>query len=222
MIVLFGGQKGGTGKSTLAQNVAVWMAKNELDVMLLDTDTQCTVSRWHDRRVERHDKLVEQGSEGLALVHCTQTTGMVHATARDLDNRYDVVVIDAGGRDSTELRSSMSVADKLFVPMKASQPDLETTAHMSEVVSLSKAHNPDMQAFGLLSMAPTNPMLSEAEQARDALCELGMDIQPIEDVFIHDRKVYRDAMIEGFGVMEMNNEKAKKELNNLCRSYIIV
>lgn len=38
MIVLFGGEKGGTGKSTLATNLAVWLARQGRDVLLVDTD----------------------------------------------------------------------------------------------------------------------------------------------------------------------------------------
>jgi chromosome partitioning protein len=39
MIVLIGGEKGGSSKSTLATNIAVLRALSGRDVFLLDTDT---------------------------------------------------------------------------------------------------------------------------------------------------------------------------------------
>ena len=40
MIILIGGEKGGTGKTTLATNLATMHALNGKDVLLVDTDKQ--------------------------------------------------------------------------------------------------------------------------------------------------------------------------------------
>ena len=50
MILLLGGEKGGTGKSTLATNLAAWLAVQGRDVILVDTDVQRTAANWVDRR----------------------------------------------------------------------------------------------------------------------------------------------------------------------------
>jgi hypothetical protein len=62
---------------------------------LLDTDLQRTASHWVDRR---------NALNGLATVHCAERHGNVFHALRDLVKRYDEVVVDAGGRDSEELR----------------------------------------------------------------------------------------------------------------------
>ena len=49
MILLLGGEKGGTGKSTLATNLAAWLAVAGRDVILVDTDVQRTAAHWVDR-----------------------------------------------------------------------------------------------------------------------------------------------------------------------------
>ena len=46
MIVLIGGEKGGTGKSTLATNLAVCLAHRGRDVLLLDCDPQRSSASW--------------------------------------------------------------------------------------------------------------------------------------------------------------------------------
>lgn len=204
MIVLFGGEKGGTGKSTLATNLAVWLARQGRDVLLVDTDLQRTASHWVDRR---------NALNGLATIHCAERHGNVFHALRDVMKRYDEVVVDAGGRDSEELRTAMVGAHKIYVPLKASQPDLETSLHMNELVKLARGMNPNLQASAIISMAPTNPVIHEAREAMELLSELHELV--LSKAIVRERKVYRDAMTEGRGVLEMDNEKAIAEVEAL-------
>jgi chromosome partitioning protein len=202
VIVLIGGEKGGTGKSTLAQNLAVWLAHEGKDVMLLDADPQATSKKWIDRRNEL--------TGGLPKVHCTQALGNVLHTARDLEKRYDEILIDAGGRDSAELRSALVAADVVYIPIRASQADLETMEHVQELVSLARNMNQGLKAYALVSMAPSNPMIREREEAEAFLSDF--PALQLAKTFIRDRKVYRDALLEGKGVVEMTNSPGKAEI----------
>jgi chromosome partitioning protein len=204
MIVLFGGEKGGTGKSTLATNLAVWLARQGRDVLLVDTDLQRTASHWVDRR---------NALNGFATVHCAERHGNVFHALRDLAKRYDEVVADAGGRDSEELRTALVGVHKVYVPLKASQPDLETSLHMNELVKLARGMNPNLQASAIISMAPTNPVINEAREAMELLSELHEFA--LSKTIVRERKVYRDAIAEGRGVLEMDNEKAIAEIEAL-------
>jgi chromosome partitioning protein len=206
MIVLLGGEKGGTGKSTLATNLAVWLARQGRDVILVDTDRQRTASHWADRR---------NAINGLAAVHCAEKHGNVFYAVRDLAQRYDEVIVDAGGRDSEELRTALVAAHLVYVPLKASQPDLETSLHMNELIQLARGMNPSLSARALIAMAPTNPVIHEAAEARELLSELP-DLVP-SGVVIRERKVYRDAIAEGRGVVEMDNAKATAEIEALAQ-----
>jgi chromosome partitioning protein len=206
MIVLFGGEKGGTGKSTLATNLAVWLVRHGRDVILIDTDQQRTASHWVDRR---------NALNGLGTVHCAERRGNVFHALRDLAKRYDEVIVDAGGRDSEELRTAMVGAHHLYMPLKASQPDLETSLHMDELVKLALGMNQDLQARAIISMAPTNPAINEAQEAMELLAELHEFT--LSGAIVRERKVYRDAIAEGRGVMEMSNEKAIAEVETLAK-----
>ncbi len=205
MIVLIGGEKGGTGKSTITTNLAVWLANEGRDVMLLDADPQATSAKWVERRNE----------QGLAAIHCTQKTGDVYKTLMDLGDRYECVVVDAGGRDSKELRTALVAADVLYVPIRASQADLETLPHVNEIVGLAQGLNPKLMAYTLLSMAPTNPVITETQDAKSLLSEFSaLQLSPF---IVRDRKVYRDALLEGKGVIEMTNSAAKAEIQLLAQ-----
>lgn len=205
MVILFGGEKGGTGKSTLATNLAVWLAKQGRDIILVDTDLQRTASHWVDRRNLRVE---------LPKVHCTERHGNVFHTIRDLARRYDEVIVDAGGRDSEELRTALVAAHKVYVPLRASQPDLETSLHMNDLVKLARGMNVQLKANAIISMAPTNPAVNETQEAQELLSELAE--LALSKVVVRERKAYRDAMTEGKGVLELDNEKAIAEIEAMA------
>jgi chromosome partitioning protein len=206
MILLLGGEKGGTGKSTIAVNLAVWLAREGYDIIVVDTDQQMTASRFVDRR---------NSIEGAAKIHCAEKHENVYDTVRDLAGRYQQVIVDAGGRDSEELRTALVATDVVYCPLKASQPDIETSVHMNQLVKLARGMNPSLQAKLIISMGSTNPVIHETADATTVLHDL--QEFTLSDIVICERKVYRDAMIEGRGVVEMSNDKAKAEIEALAQ-----
>lgn len=206
MIILIGSQKGGCGKSTTAVNICAALAVQGKDVVLVDADRQCTAANWAMDRTTNPD---------LPAVHCVQKYENIRETLLDLSKRYEYVVVDAAGRDSRELRSGMTAADILLVPFRPSQPDLDTLPNLQEIIIQAKDLNEKLTVLGLLTMAPTNPVIHEADEAREYLSDYP-DIKLLNSI-IRDRKIYRDAMSEGLGVVEMNNPKANKEINSLMQ-----
>ncbi len=102
MILLLGGEKGGTGKSTMATNLAAAHLINGKDVILVDADKQASSSDWAALRDE---------NEITPRVPCVQKLGKkLHVEIQDLEKRYETVIVDYGGRDSIEMRSAMLVA----------------------------------------------------------------------------------------------------------------
>ena len=200
MILLIGSQKGGCGKSTLATNIAACLSYDN-DVVLLDADEQGTSAQWANDR----------DATDLPTVHCLQKFGNITTTAKDLTSRYDQVVIDAAGRNSKELRSGLIAADMVLCPFRPSQPDLDTAYKLSEVIEQASSLNASLRAYGVLTMCPTNPAINEIKQAQAALA----DVMPFVDCLVHDRKVYRDAISLGQGVVESKNAKAMAEIKTL-------
>jgi chromosome partitioning protein len=208
MILLIAAEKGGVGKSTLATNLAVHLAHQGVDIVLLDTDGQATAARF----VERRDEV------GITpAVPCVQRTGEIASTLRDLARRYQVVVVDAGGRDSREMRSAMAVATLLLVPTKASQADLETFSKVNDLIGLARGLNPELKAVAVLSIAPSNPVIREVEDAQNLLAQF--DQLELADTIIRDRKVYRDALLAGKGVTELDNSQARAEIQLLAQEF---
>src|SRR5512143_948356 len=116
MITLIGGEKGGTGKTTLAVNLAALRTLQGRDVLLIDTDIQASASYWTQSRDE---------AEVQPRVACIQKFGKgLQTEVQDLARRYQDIIIDAGGRDSVELRIGLVVAKRAFIPIQSSQFDI--------------------------------------------------------------------------------------------------
>jgi chromosome partitioning protein len=210
MILMIGSQKGGCGKSTMTVNLCAQLVQQQYDVVLVDADRQSTASNWIMDRTEN--------KTNPAIVHCVQKYENIGATLVDLNKRYQYIVVDAAGRDSRELRTGMIVADILIIPFRPSQPDLDTLEKMQEIIIQAKDINPKLKVYGLLTMAPTNPVINEKNEAIDYLTDYP-EIKLLKTT-IYDRKIYRDAMTEGLGVIEMQNKKAKKEIEDLIEEIL--
>lgn len=208
-IIIIGGQKGGTGKSTVATNLAVALQRAGRDILIVDADRQRTASRWAGRR---------QNDEALPSITATECTGNIFHNLRDLCRRYDDLLVDAGGHDSVELRSALGIADHLYSPVQASQADLETLGTMTELVEQASAINPRLKAHLLLTRTPTNPSVSDTRDALELLATY-----PAFDIcraIIRDRKAFKDAMFFGKGAVEMADPKAAAEIDALANEVM--
>lgn len=198
MIILIGGEKGGTGKTTIATNIAALLAIEENDILLVDTDPQKTASFW---ALTRDENNIEP------RVTTIQKFDNVKKEILALRSKFDHIVIDAGGRDSIELRTSLLVADKVFFPLRASQFDLWTLAKINSHVNDAKAINENLKAFVLINQASHNPSVKESEQAKDYLDEFD-ELNPMQS-FLTERIAFRKAAINGLSIPELTPEDKK-------------
>ena len=209
MIIMFASQKGGCGKSTTAVNLCAYLAQEGKDVMLVDSDRQSTASNWVlDREEKKH----------LSSVRSIQKYENIHSTLIDLNKRYEYVIVDSPGRDSKEMRTGMTAADLLVIPFRCAQPDLDTLPKMQEIIDQAKNFNPIMSVFSILTMAPTNPAVKEIQESQKYAFEYKE--LPLLNSIIFDRKVYRDSMSSGSGVVELDNNKAKEEITAFAKEIL--
>ncbi|APS46044.1 hypothetical protein AVI51_16265 (plasmid) [Piscirickettsia salmonis] len=158
-VILCGGEKGGTGKSTTSVNLAVMASLIGRNVALLDCDKQGTSRNFIDRRRDKGT---------LPTPDCYQISGKhVYKEIASLAERYDDVIIDAGGQDSVELRSSMVASELTLMisPVQASAFDLETLIKMDELVETSQVYNPKLNCKVLITRASTHVKIKKTDDA---------------------------------------------------------
>lgn len=208
MIITIGSKKGGVGKSTLATNIAAFLAVADKSLVLVDADRQSTSANWAFDRSET----------SKPYVVCVQKYDNIKNTLRDLAIHYDYVIVDCQGRDSVELRTALLASDIFIAPCCPSQADLDTVDSVSSMVDEALELNEVLRAYYVLTKASTNPAVTEIQEARKYL-EKYLSLQPLKTI-ISERKIYRDALADGAGVIEMDNGKAAVEIKQFMEELL--
>ena len=205
MKIVVGGIKGGSGKTTVATNLAVLSARRQ-DVLLIDADDQETATDFTVLRNERRP-------EGAGYTCIKLTGAAVRTETQRLARKYDTILIDTGGRDTTSQRAALTVADVLLVPFVPRSFDLWTLEKVAALVEEMRTANPQLTAYVFLNRADPRgqdndesvAMLKEASSLEFLNAPLGT------------RKAFANAAAQGLSVVELKppDAKASEEIMTL-------
>lgn len=210
-VILIGGEKGGTGKSTIATNLSIMACLMGRDVLLLDTDKQASSSKFVSHRNETGLKPTPT---------CVQIRGKyLHKEIEDLNKRYEVIVIDAGGQDSIELRSAMASPSvtKLYTPLQPSEFDLNTLATMDDLVGTAQSFNQNLEAFLIFNQSPTHSKIYSLAEAKE-FCKDYENIQICKSIISH-RVPFQYATSHYMSVVEFELDRIKSMPNWQAKRY---
>lgn len=210
MIILIGGEKGGTGKTTVATNLAAMRAIKGHDVLLIDTDKQGSASAWSDIR--------DLNNQSVRIPNVQKFGLNLPADVRDLKKRYRDIIIDAGGRDSVELRGAMIIADKMYIPVQASQFDIWTLSILNDMTAQARGFNPNLSPQILINRASTNPVVNEIDEAREVIEDF--EHLQLSPYILKERICYRKAAKSGLSIIELSkpDNKGNNEITTLYES----
>ena len=202
-ILLVGSNKGGSGKTTAACNLAVAIALKEKDVCLVDADRQSSAANW----------CAERESMGYnPSITVVQKYDNLSKTLVSLSEKYNHVIVDVAGRNSREMITASAVADILLCPSQCSQLDLDTLEELQKQTEQIRDLNPDIKVFVYQTMASTNPKVVEGERKDfESYIQEFSEFIPLKSVGRY-RKIYRDVFADGLSVLESDNDSAKKEV----------
>lgn len=161
--------------------------------------------------------LFDEDTEIEPRIPCVQKFGKGLASqVRDLADRYDEIVIDAGGRDSMELRYSLGVCDRAYIPLQPFQFDIWTIRQMDELVEMAQGLNDRLQAFIVLNRVSTNPAVREDQETHDFFETENFQHLSLVDSMLRDRIAFRKSARDGLSVVEWKQDKkAVQEINQL-------
>jgi chromosome partitioning protein len=204
MLILVANEKGGVGKTTIAVNLAAMCRLAGKDVLLVDTDRQESANTWAAMRHE---------NEVIPSITCVSKTGKVGYDLIGLKSKYEVVIIDAGGRDSLEMRQSVAVCDTCIIPIKPAQFDVWSLARMAGLIrDVSERVDRPINAFSFVNGASPNPSVRETQEVKEALKDYA-ELFPVLESVITERIAFRKASRDGLGVVELPPSLADAKAN---------
>lgn len=206
MIITVGNTKGGVGKTTIALNLAIARALAGKDVWVVDGDRQGTAQTALTIRAE-------SGRTPMVACSVYSDGATLRSQVQQQKDKYDDIVIDAGGRDSTALRAALALSDLLVVPFSPRSLDVWALADISNLIAEARSMRDGLRAVAILNNADTQG--SDNKEAVEALA----DYPELEflDIAVCRRKAIANAAGQGLAVTELaqKDQKAIAEIESL-------
>lgn len=200
MIIAVGNTKGGVGKTTLAMNLAIARALAGRDVWLVDGDRQGTAQTAISIRA--------QAGHVPGIACATYPDGpTLRAQVLQQAGKFDDVVIDAGGRDSSALRAALVLSDVLLVPFQPRSYDVWALGDIAALVDEARSVRDGLRAFAVLNCADPGEQSSDNAEAAAAVAEVPQfEYLPTP---LCRRKAFANAAGEGMSVLEAKPKDGK-------------
>lgn len=212
MILTVGNTKGGVGKTTLALNIAIARALAGRDVWFIDGDRQGTGQIALSIRAE---------NENLPFIACAQYAdgATLRRQVQQTGGKFQDIIIDAGGRDSTALRSALSITDALIIPFAPRSFDVWAFSEISTLIEEIKAMRGEFPVYAILNNADATG--SDNAEAIEALADYPQ--LKYLDSPIKRRKSISTSAGRGLSVLEFSpkDPKACEEVQSLVNMIFI-
>jgi chromosome partitioning protein len=192
LVIAVANPKGGVGKSTLATNLAGWLAHRGHAVMLGDTDRQHSSRQWLARRPHELPLIKGWELEGPELAKVPKgTTHMVLDTP--------------AGMHGKRLDGLMRIVDKILIPLLPSEFDIGATEAFLDVLR-NHRHGPGVQ-LGLVANRAREGTLS-LEELRSFLDSV--DVPVLGQ--LRDAQVYVQLVAQGLTLWDVAPSRVERNV----------
>lgn len=200
-------QKGGTGKTTVALNLAAGLQRRG-STLVLDADPQASISQW---------AAMSDDSRHLPAVEAVTQDDVPARIAQGMRGHRYVVIDCPPTLQTATVGDVLNSVDVLLVPIQPSPVDLWASVDITAAVRHSRQHNPRLKAFVVLNQLDSRNALSRS--MHEALAELEF---PTLRAGLARRAAYRSAAVEGTSVYGLGHrgKAAAREVEALIEELL--
>lgn len=207
MITVVANLKGGSGKSTVVFNLALWLQMKGQPVVVYDLDPQQTLLDVAEVRRE----------EGLSPP--LQVYPPRDSLLDDLNYhpKKTQVIVDVGAANLDAMGLAIKTSDQVIIPVPPSQPDVWATQRFLEIVSnVTTGGLPKLSAF--VNRADTHKAVRESDDTEELLKQLPeVSLIPKR---LFQRTIFRRSLSEGMAVFEMSRRSKAADEFNAFASFV--
>ncbi|PCJ31803.1 MAG: chromosome partitioning protein [Moraxellaceae bacterium] len=198
--------KGGVGKTTLTQNLAVCFAHMGYKTCIVDTDKNQNSVSWSGARDESLPEILVVGVTDPKAVN--KTVDKLHK-----DN--EIVLID-GTPSLSEMTTRIILAsDILLIPILPSAHDVRSMGQFFERYEQALEFRDSIPAYFFVNQFSEKYIIHRS--IRDMLKQFEIGI--MKSTF-KDRVSYLETAVEGMGVYEYSDKKAKAEAVKMTQEVL--
>ena len=189
-VLAFAAQKGGSGKTTLAANIAVEAERRgDGPVALIDTDRQGSLADWCRHR-DAEKPLFVQASMARLAEHVDRLR----------ERGVKLLIIDTPPAITSTIGHAINVADLVVIPTRPSPHDLRAAG---KTVDIAERLGKPL----VFVINGAHPRARITTEAAISLSEHG----PLASTVVHQRTDYAASMIDGRAVMEVAGRSRSPE-----------
>jgi chromosome partitioning protein len=207
VITVIANLKGGSGKSTVTFNLALWLQMKGQEVTAYDLDPQATLQ--DVARVRR-----EEGISPALIVN--GLNGIYGQFTEQLTRHTGHVLIDVGAANMQAMKEAISVADRIIIPVPPSQPDVWATQRFLRIIDEAAGDVPH-ELIAFVNRADTHIAVRESDEAEEAL-----NMMTVLNVLPHrlcQRTSFRRTLSEGLSIFELSpSSKSAKEFEKFAQA----
>ena len=207
-IISFSNQKGGTGKTTLAANLAVLWSNSQYKVVVFDGDPQNSLTYW----IEARKKYYGESDIGIDV-----KTYNPHTFTNDLaeiKKQYNFIIIDSPPSINYETIQIVKNSDRILVPMQPSPVDLAATIPFLNIIKKERKN----------ATVILNRVLPRARLTEAMIMRLRYAGSKIARSRISSKVLYAETFSVGRGVIDISisSDTAKEIIkigNEILRNF---